>query len=77
MDVGANGSSSDGRIFKDSSLFEAFNENLAGIPQPEPLSQNDLPVPYSITADDAFSLRSWLMKLFSRRNMSRLQRIFN
>ena len=77
VDVGANGSSSDGGIFKDSSLFEAFNNNFAGIPQPEPLPQDDLPVPYSITADDAFGLRSWLMKPFSRRNMSKPQRIFN
>ena len=77
VDVGANGSSSDGRIFTDSSLFQAFNENLAGILQPESLPHDNLPVAYSMTADDAFGLRPCLMKPFSRRNMNRSQRIFN
>ena len=34
LDVGASGNSSDGGIFKDSSLFQALNKNLVAIRQP-------------------------------------------
>ncbi len=34
-------------------------------------------MPYSILGDDAFALKTWLMKPFSQRNMTDEQRIFN
>ena len=76
-DVGSNGSSSNGGIFKDTALYEAFDKNLAGVPKPESLPNDNLPVLYSIIADDAFALRSWLMKPYSAKKLLKSQHIFN
>ena len=34
-------------------------------------------IPYYIVGDDAFSLKTWLMKPFAHRNLTREQRVFN
>ena len=47
------------------------------IPKAEPLPNDDKDIPYFIVGDDAFALRSWLMKPFSRRNMTLEERVFN
>ncbi|XP_071176632.1 uncharacterized protein [Mytilus edulis] len=47
------------------------------IPKAEPLPNDDKDIPYFIVGDDAFALRSWLMKPFSRRNMTLQERVFN
>ena len=41
------------------------------------MPNDDKEMPYFIVGDDAFALKSWLMKPFSLRNMTRGQRIFN
>jgi hypothetical protein len=51
-------------------------ENL-GLPPATPLPNDDLPIPFAIVADDAFPLRTWLMKPYPHRFMSPQQRIFN
>ena len=46
--------------------------------QKQTLSPSDAKdMPYFIIGDDAFPLRTWLMKPFSRRNLENDQRIFN
>lgn len=77
IDVGANGSCSDGGVFKDSGLWESLEEGHAGLPDPEPIPGDDHPLPYSIVADDAFGLRTWLMKPYPHHHMARSERIFN
>ncbi len=46
-------------------------------PPADPLPQDNRPMPYFILGDDAFALRTWLMKPFCQWNMSDEQRIFN
>ncbi len=46
-----------------------------GWPQPEPHDTQD--VPYFQVGDDAFSLRTYLMKSYGVRNLDREHRIFN
>lgn len=77
VDVGSNGSASDAQIFNQGELKDCVEDGTIGFPPDEPLPNDDRPLPYFIIADDAFPLRSWLMKPYSRRNMALEDRIFN
>ncbi len=46
-------------------------------PPADPLPQDNQLMPYFLLGDDAFALRTWMMKPFSQWNMSDEQRIFN
>ena len=48
-----------------------------GLPEPDPLPNDDQPMPYYIVGDDAFALKTWLMKPMPHRNMSVEDRVFN
>ncbi|XP_002738105.2 cubilin-like [Saccoglossus kowalevskii] len=65
VNVGAEGGASDGGTWSNCSLHDAVEENRAGVPQSEPLPNDDQPVPYHFVGDDAFALRTWMMKPFS------------
>ncbi|XP_033118810.1 uncharacterized protein LOC117118352 [Anneissia japonica] len=71
------GAPDDGGVFQDCTLRDALEKGKLGLPEPAPLPNDDQPVPYSIVADDAFQMRSWLMKPYPHRQMTRQQRIFN
>ena len=76
-EVGANGSSSDAQIFNDCELREVIENGTIGFPDPEPLTGGTRDVPYFIVGDDAFPMRSWLMKPYSQRGLDHDERIFN
>ena len=76
-DVGCHGSAGDAQVFNNGDLKDAIEKNAIWIPPPEPLPHGDTPVPYYIAADDAFALRTWLMKPFAKRNLTQSQRIYN
>lgn len=75
--VGDYGSASDGGIFEHSSFRRAIEANQVNFPAPEPLPGDNVPVPYSIVGDEAFPLRTWLMKPIARYNTTRECHIFN
>ncbi|XP_068247702.1 putative nuclease HARBI1 [Palaemon carinicauda] len=77
MDVRAEGGASDGGTWSNSSLHDAVEDNRAGVPQPEPLPNEDHPVPYHFVVDDAFALRTWMMKPFSHRSQVLRERIYS
>ncbi len=77
VDVGAQGSASDAQIFNHTNLERAIEENWMDIPGDAPLPQDDGDTPYFFIGDDAFALKTWMMKPFSRRNLTREERIFN
>ena len=76
-DVGANGSTSDCAVFNASPLRVALEDGDIGFPDPEPLPNDDRDMPYFFMGDDAFPLRSWMMKPFAKRNLEMDERIFN
>ena len=77
VDVGANGGCSDAQIYNACELKEMLISNEIGLPPPEPLPGQDVDVPYFLIGDDAFALTHFLMKPYSRRNLTRPERIFN
>jgi hypothetical protein len=80
LDVSANGSSSDARIYNHSDLRAGLHANdINGWPPPQtlPNDENGEKVPYFIVGDDAFALRTYLMKPYGSRNLTKEERIFN
>ena len=72
VDVGTAGSCSDAQIFNACQL-----KRRIGLPDPAPITQGRRDVPYFILADDAFDLKTWLMKPYGRRMLTREERIAN
>ena len=77
VDVGSNGACLYAQIFNDSDLRDVIEDGSIGLPPSEPLPGDDRDLPYFIVGDDAFALRTWLMKPFAARNLSKQERIFN
>ena len=77
VDVGTNGSSSDSQIFNSCDLKEMIEDDKLGIPPAAPFPGGDRDVPYFFVGDDAFALRSFMMKPYSRRDLPRPQAAFN
>ena len=77
MDVGTPGSSSDAQIFNTCHLKRKIDDGSIGFPDPAPITQGGRDVPYFILADGAFALKTWLMKPYVRRMLTREERIAN
>ena len=78
MDVGASGSASDATIFNDCELISGIIDGTIALPPPEPLPGDDTPTDYFFIGDDAFPLKTWLMKPYTRATIDDdEQRIFN
>lgn len=77
IDVGRNGRQSDGGIFNKCSFATALDDGELQLPEPRALAGNELHLPYVVVADDAFALRTNVMKPYPGRNLNPSQRIFN
>ena len=77
VDVGAEGGASDGGTWSNCSLHDGVEKNIAGLPQPVSLPNDDQPVPYHFIGDDVFALRTWMMKPFSHRSQIIRERIYS
>ena len=77
VDAGTAGSCSDAQIFNASQLRRRIEDGRIGFPDPAPITQGGRDVPYFILADDAFALKTWLMKPYGRRMLTREERIAN
>ncbi|KAL2099475.1 hypothetical protein ACEWY4_003869 [Coilia grayii] len=79
VDVGAYGSNSDGGIFANSNLGKSLDAGTLHVPPPAPLP--DAPelgsLPYTVVADDAFPLKTYVMKPYPGRHLSEERLIFN
>ena len=76
-DVGTPGATSDAAVFNNSDLKDAVESEDLDLPEPEPLQGDNEDISYFFIADDAFALKTWLMKPFAKRNLTREERIFN
>ena len=75
VDVGTAGSCSDAQIFNACQLKRKIEDGRIGFPDPAPITQGGRDVPYFILADDAFALKTWLMKPYGRRMLTREEMI--
>lgn len=77
VDVGAFGSQSDGGVFKNSAFGIAFDNNKLEIPDDSCLPGTDIKFPYYVVADEAFPLKSYIMRPYPGTKLSETQKIFN
>ena len=79
VDVGISGSSSDAQIFNECYMYLRLGivDGTLDIPDAEILPGDKRDMLYFLNGDDAFSLRTWLMKPFSARGLPDAERIFN
>jgi hypothetical protein len=77
VNAGVNGACSDAQIWNDCDLHDLFKFGI-GIPPEEPLDEEeDFELPYYVIGDDAFGLRTYLMKPYGHRTLTKEERIFN
>ena len=77
VDVGQEGRVSDGGVFRNTPLRRGLERNCLSIPPPEPITEDGSPLPYFLVGDEAFPLKTWLMKPYPRRGLSHDERIYN
>lgn len=75
IDVGSYGRESDGGVFSRCDLSNALETNTINLPPPKPLPQCVEPIPYVIVADDAFPIKTYIMKPFAFRKLDMSQRV--
>ncbi|CAF4890751.1 unnamed protein product [Pieris macdunnoughi] len=77
VEVGGYGKQSDGGTFRASDLYQFLNERELDIPSPAYLPNTQVSVPYVFLADEAYPLKTYLMKPFGGRDLTVDQQNFN
>jgi hypothetical protein len=77
VEVGASGASSDVQIFNSCELKESILDASIDFPAPNSIVEGKQDVSFFMIGDDAFALKTYMMKPYSVRGRSREQRIFN
>lgn len=75
VDIGSYGRDNDAAIFSQTEINKKIENGQLGIPGPSMVSEYMLP--YVITGDDIFPLKTWLMKPFPGKGLTQEQAIFN
>ncbi len=77
VDIDAYGQENDAGIFESSKLEINFERNLYRLLPLTALLDTNIRLPYFVIGDDIYLLKSYLMKPFPGRGLSKEQRIFN
>lgn len=76
-DIGREGSAGDTQIFNHCPFKHYIEADMLRWPGPEPMTNDTEPMPYFLVGDDAFALKTWMMKPYSRRGLDLDERTFN
>jgi hypothetical protein len=77
VNIAAPGGFSETQIWNQSELKKVIERGLISLPTSNPLPGDDKPMGYYFIADDAFGMKPWLMKPFSRQGLAYDERIFD
>ncbi len=77
MEVGASGTSSDAQIFKGCGMKVPIEQGVIVFPPPDHLPDDDRDTPYFVVGEDAFPLRTNMMKPYGRLGLEVPERIYN
>ena len=74
---GSNGSCSDAQIFNRRQLREMIKDGTLGFLAPEQLGGGGARTRFALLGDNAFALMPWMVKPYSRRQLTREERKVN
>nr|CAI5818727.1 unnamed protein product [Callosobruchus analis] len=77
IDVGAYGCESDSGVFSNSEFGKMLDKKRMSIPAPRCLPNSNIVHPVTLVADEAFPLKSYIMRPYPGRNLEPSKRIFN
>ena len=77
VDVGAYGKNSDGGILINSNIGKSLENDTLNIPRVRTLPGTDTELPMVIVADEAFPLKTYLMRPYPGRDLSDDKKIYN
>lgn len=77
VDVGAYGKNSDGGIFLNSNLGRALEHGQLNVPRSRTLPGTNIELPMVMVGDEAFPLKSFLMRPYPGKGLTDGKRIFN
>lgn len=77
VDVGAYGKDSDGGVFAKSKFGKALMQGTLNVPATSTIPNTDIQVPYVIVGDEAFPLKTYLMRPYPGDNLDERKRNFN
>ncbi|KAK4879129.1 hypothetical protein RN001_007275 [Aquatica leii] len=66
VDIGSYGKNSDGGILTNSAFVKGLENKMLNIPESSPLPGTNILAPYVILGDEAFPLKTYMMRLYAR-----------
>ncbi|XP_022165452.1 uncharacterized protein LOC111030325, partial [Myzus persicae] len=77
IEVVARGKQSDGGTFASSSLFKHLESNSLNIPPNQNLPGTNIEAPFVFIGDEAYPLKSYLLRPYPSRNLNQIKENFN
>ena len=77
VDIDSNGRRNDSSVWNSSDLRRKIEDNCLNVPAPAPLPSGYIRIPYVFVGDDAFALKSYMMKPYPQTNLTLEKRVYN
>lgn len=77
IDVGGFGKQSDGGTFANSSLFDHLESDSLNVPRPAEVPNSGITLPHVFVGDEAYPLKPYLLRPYSRKDLGENEEIFN